>query len=106
MLQKLREKEAELQKIIDQKNRLEEDFRRQNFEKHSLIAQRDECQAKLHRASILMGSLSLEKERWIKSTERLQREKETITGDSILASAFITYLGAFEGSFRERALKS
>jgi len=36
------------------------------MEKLNLILQRDECQAKLNRAGILMGSLGQEKERWLK----------------------------------------
>lgn len=38
VLKKLREKEGELQKIIDQKNALEEECKRQNMEKARLIA--------------------------------------------------------------------
>lgn len=52
-----------------------------------------------------MSSLSLEKERWLKASERLQNEKLTVTGDSILATGYITYLGAFEGAYRERLLR-
>jgi len=64
--------------------------------------QRDECQAKLHRASILMNSLGNEKSRWIKTSERLLREKQSLLGDMIMSTAFITYLGPFEGAYRER----
>ena len=64
--------------------------------------QRDECQAKLHRASILMNSLGNEKTRWIKTSERLLSEKRSLLGDMILSTAFITYTGPFEGSYREK----
>lgn len=64
--------------------------------------QRDECQAKLSRASILMNSLGNEKERWIKTSHKLLKEKKSLLGDMILATGSITYLGPFEGSFRER----
>lgn len=70
-----------------------------------MIAQRDECQAKLNRAGILMSSLGVEKERWIRSAERLLREKQSIIGDVIIAAASINYLGAFEGSYRENIIK-
>jgi dynein heavy chain, axonemal len=52
----------------------------------------------------LIGSLSHEKERWIKQIEILNRNKLTIISDSILASAFITYLGAFDVTYREKAV--
>ena len=68
--------------------------------------QRDECQAKLHRASILMNSLGNEKERWLKTSERLLREKRSLLGDMILSTAFIIYLGPFEGSYREKIVNT
>jgi len=49
-----------------------------------------------------MNSLGNEKNRWIKTSERLLREKKSLLGDMILSTAFITYMGPFEGSFRER----
>ena len=105
VLAKLREKESELQKILDQKAKLEEEFKNQNMEKLNLILQRDECQAKLNRAGILMGSLGQEKERWLKQSEKLLKDKQSIVGDSILASTFLTYMGAFEGSYREKIVR-
>jgi len=49
-----------------------------------------------------MNSLGNEKNRWIKTSERLLREKRSLLGDMILSTAFITYMGPFEGSYRER----
>lgn len=67
--------------------------------------QRDECQAKLNRASVLMNSLGNEKERWLKTSERLLSEKESLIGDIIISTSFITYLGPFEGFYREKIIK-
>ena len=61
--------------------------------------------AKLNRAAVLMASLSLEKDRWIKASERLLKEKASLVGDTLIATAFVTYMGAFEGTFRERAVR-
>jgi len=33
------------------------------------------------------------------------RDKLSIIGDSILASSFLTYMGAFEGSYREKIVR-
>ena len=35
----------------------------------------------------------------------LAEDKKTVLGDMILATAFITYLGPFEGSYRYRVLR-
>mmetsp|Transcript_7765 Transcript_7765/g.7235 ORF Transcript_7765/g.7235 Transcript_7765/m.7235 type:complete len:99 (+) Transcript_7765:104-400(+) len=66
---------------------------------------RDECQAKLNRAQILMNSLGNEKSRWESTSDRLLVEKESLLGDMILASAFITYMGPFEGVYREKVVQ-
>ena len=52
-----------------------------------------------------MGSLGNEKNRWIKTRDRLGREKLSMLGDMIVSASFITYLGPFEASFRERVVK-
>jgi len=102
----LMEKQAELQTLIDKKNVLEEEFKNQNFEKQNLISQIDECQAKLTRAGILMGSLGNERSRWEKTAEKLLKEKQNLLGDMIVATCFVTYMGPFEGSYRESLLQT
>lgn len=51
-----------------------------------------------------MNSLGNEKNRWIKTSERLLREKQSLLGDMILSTAFVTYMGPFEGSYREKIM--
>ena len=51
-----------------------------------------------------MNSLGAEKERWIKTAERLLMNKQSLLGDMLLSTAFITYLGPFEGSYREKII--
>lgn len=63
--------------------------------------QRDDCQAKLNRATTLMNSLGNERERWLRTSQKLLEEKHSLLGDILLTTAFITYLGPFEGTYRE-----
>ena len=86
--------------------KLEEEFKMQNYEKQNLIMQRDECQAKLSRASILMNSLGNERHRWLKTSQRLLKEKESLLGDMLMSTAFVTYLGPFEGTYREKIVRT
>ena len=69
------------------------------------MQQRDDAQKKLARASALMSSIGSEKERWIATKAKLAEDKLSLLGDMILATAFITYLGPFEGSYRYRILR-
>lgn len=42
--------------------------------------------------------------RWTDSAAKLQEERKTLTGDTLLAAAAIAYLGAFTMPFRDAAL--
>jgi hypothetical protein len=53
-----------------------------------------------------MNSLGNEKNRWLKTSERLLREKRSLLGDMMLSTAFVTYMGPFEGSYREKIVTS
>jgi dynein heavy chain len=52
-----------------------------------------------------MSSIGSEKERWIHTKQKLAADKQSLLGDMIIATAFITYLGPFEGTFRYRAIR-
>ena len=53
---------------------------------------------------MLMQSIGSEKERWIATKQKLQNDKFTIVGDLVLSTCFITYLGLFEGQYRNKIL--
>lgn len=53
---------------------------------------------------MLMQSIGSEKDRWITTRQKLYNDKKTILGDLVLGTSFITYMGIFEGQFRERLL--
>ena len=70
-----------------------------------MIHQRDEAQKKLNRASQLMSSIGSEKDRWISTKAKLAEDKRSLLGDMILATAVLTYLGPFDGKYRQKILK-
>ncbi|KAL0050690.1 hypothetical protein WJX82_005287 [Trebouxia sp. C0006] len=80
---------AKLKEMQDQKQQLERDV--------------DLCSKKLDRATKLIGGLGGEKTRWTEVAEKLGKDYVNLTGDVLLSAAFIAYLGAFTGSYRERA---
>ncbi|KAA6419936.1 MAG: dynein heavy chain axonemal [Trebouxia sp. A1-2] len=80
---------AKLKEMQDQKQQLERDV--------------DLCSKKLDRATKLIGGLGGEKTRWTEVAEKLGKDYINLTGDVLLSAAFIAYLGAFTGSYRERA---
>ena len=60
------------------------------------------CKVKLERAEKLIGGLGGEKIRWTASSRQLVIDYEALTGDVLLSSGCIAYLGAFSASYREQ----
>jgi len=59
------------------------------------------CSQKLDRAEKLIGGLGGEKSRWTNNAEMLAENYFNITGDVLLSSAVVAYLGAFTVKFRK-----
>ena len=64
----------------------------------------DLCSKKLVRAKQLIESLGGEKDRWTDSAHFLGIQYENLTGDVLIASGVVAYLGAFTSLYREDAV--
>ena len=51
-----------------------------------------------------MNSLSTERTRWEVNVQKLQKDSVNLLGDLVISAAFISYIGAFETSYREKLL--
>ena len=60
---------------------------------------------KLELANRLTAALGSEKVRWGEGIERLKYERTLLVGDCLLASSFISYIGPFTKSYREKLMK-
>lgn len=58
-------------------------------------------QQKLERADILINSLKGEKKRWEETLVQLDQQINCLLGDSLYASAFVIYSGAFTATYRQ-----
>lgn len=65
------------------------------------ILQVDLCAKKLERAEKLIGGLGGEKTRWSAAAVFLQNVYDNLTGDVLVSSGMIAYLGAFTSGFRK-----
>ncbi|CAK9071077.1 unnamed protein product [Durusdinium trenchii] len=118
VMEKLNEKRAELQKVLDQLAELEAQLNSLKAEKDDLAYQVDLCKTletsedqterrkKLDRAETLIESLGGEKSRWTQNAKDLAVDYVNLTGDVIVCSGLIAYLGAFTPDFRERTVKA
>jgi len=104
VMEKLNEKRAELQKVVDQLDGLNTKLADLRKEQEDLTAQVRLCETKLERAETLIASLGGEKTRWTQNAKDLTLEYNNLTGDVLVASGLIAYLGAFTPEFREAAV--
>ncbi len=61
----------------------------------------EQAEQQLWRAEKLLGGLSSEAERWQASANRLNEDLQNMTGNIMLASAFVSYLGPFTAEYRK-----
>ncbi len=70
-------------------------------EKRRVEKQAEDCQMRLDLAERLTTGLSSEGKRWESETEKLEDSKTTLVGDTLLSSAFVSYISPFDAEFRE-----
>jgi len=73
-------------------------------EKNAAEAEANRCAAKLDRANRLVNALGSESERWAISIDELGVTLGHITGDVLLAAAFVSYVGPFNKVFRDKII--
>eukprot|EP00928_Gymnodinium_smaydae_P017340 TRINITY_DN16627_c1_g2_i1.p1 TRINITY_DN16627_c1_g2~~TRINITY_DN16627_c1_g2_i1.p1 ORF type:complete len:2315 (-),score=450.26 TRINITY_DN16627_c1_g2_i1:520-6690(-) len=93
-------KKGELKKVQDSVAALLADFETAKKKKEDLATQVDECSKRLVRAEKLISGLGGEKTRWAQSSDVLGKEYANLTGDVLIASGIVAYLGAFTSKYR------
>ena len=69
-------------------------------EKNKVEAEAANCQQRLELANRLVDGLADENTRWAKSILQFEEKGRTLVGDTMLAAAFVSYIGAFNQKFR------
>ena len=106
MLKDLAEKEAELKQVLDNIAELDAKFQKVNDEKVSLANEVDLCEKKLTRAGKLISGLGGERTRWTENVKNLGEEYINVTGDVLISSAIVAYLGVFSSEYRIEYIES
>ena len=101
----LKSKQAELKEVQDRLQTLNDNFKQATEKKETLEFQVDLCEKKLDRANKLIGGLGGEKTRWGEAAQMLQQQYDNLTGDVLISSAVIAYLGPFTAQFRNRIIE-
>lgn len=85
---------------------LENSFIQATNDKARVEAQAKQCKERLDLANRLIFGLGSEKDRWGKEIEQLKLRESNLTGDVLLAAAFVSYVGGFDNSRRVKLWKS
>lgn len=64
-----------------------------------------ELQDQLDLANRLVGGLADENTRWASNVVQYSAERETMIGDALVSSAFVSYIGPFSANFRSKLWK-
>nr|WAW84833.1 axonemal dynein heavy chain reconstructed 1 [Halisarca dujardinii] len=99
-MEKLNAKRAELKSILDKLQALNDQFEAMQNKKKGLEENLDSCEKKLVRAEQLLGGLGGEKKRWSETARVLGESLMNATGDVLLSSGVVAYLGAFTVDYR------
>jgi len=109
----LAEANAKLKAVTEHVDELKEklaklthDFEVANASKQEAMDAVDQGERKLNLAQRLTTALSSENERWGENVQTLRRDAKLLTGDVLLASAFISYAGPFNKPFRTHLMEN
>ncbi|XP_042545793.1 dynein axonemal heavy chain 3 [Dipodomys spectabilis] len=97
---KLNQKRAELKLVEDRLQALNDKFEKMNTKKKELEENIEVCSQKLIRAEKLISGLGGEKDRWTEAARQLGNRYTNLTGDVLLSSGTVAYLGAFTVDYR------
>ncbi|RTG90840.1 dynein heavy chain, axonemal [Schistosoma bovis] len=98
-------KRAALKEVQDRLKLLTDDLEMNKRKKIDLENKVDLCTKKLERAEQLIGGLGGEKSRWTEAAKSLGKQYINLTGDILISSGLVAYLGAFTSTFRQIQVK-
>lgn len=99
-MEALNKKRAALKVVQDKLQALTNELNINKQKKIELENKVNICTKKLERAEQLIGGLGGEKQRWTDNAKSLGEQYITLTGDILVSSGVVAYLGAFTPTFR------
>ena len=103
---KLKAVQDEVAKLQAKLQALEKSLKKATDEKDVVEAEAQKNRDRLALAKRLVDGLADENTRWTKSVHDLKEKGRTLLGNVLLASGFISYVGAFNQKFREGLWKN
>jgi len=93
-------KVAMLKEVEDKISGLNKQLKEATEKKETLEFQADKCEKQLIRANQLISGLGGEKGRWGEQAKHLAKDYDDLTGDVLISSGVVAYLGPFDLLYR------
>ncbi|KAJ3322044.1 hypothetical protein HDV06_003645 [Boothiomyces sp. JEL0866] len=103
---KAREMEEMILRLEQSINQYKDEYAVLISQVHNLKNEMEVVKERVGRSLSVVENLSSERERWTESRESFGVQMETLVGDSILASAFLSYAGYFDQTLRNQLVHS
>ncbi|OAJ39728.1 hypothetical protein BDEG_23556 [Batrachochytrium dendrobatidis JEL423] len=103
-MKSLNEKREMLKDVEDRMAKLEANFKAMVAKKEQLENQVSSVSQQLVRAEKLIGSLGDERDRWTQCATDLEAKFISLTGDVLISSGVVAYLGAFTKLYRDECV--
>lgn len=98
----LKQKQSQLAEVEGKIQMLKDDLDKKQKEMQEIQERFDLNSTRLNRAGLLKSALADEEKRWRETVQELNEELKAVTGDVLVASAGIAYLGAFSIDYRKQ----
>ncbi|XP_067216276.1 dynein axonemal heavy chain 7 [Linepithema humile] len=105
-MEQLNLKRKQLQEVRERLARLETLLAQRRAEYQAMTDEVKECEEKLRRAEELIGGLGGEYTRWSETAKSLGERYHRLTGDILIGSGVVAYLGVFTMQYRQRQLEN
>nr|XP_012148645.1 PREDICTED: dynein heavy chain 7, axonemal [Megachile rotundata] len=99
-------KRQQLQEVRDRLAKLEELLQQRRADYEAMNDEVKDCEEKLRRAKELIGGLGGEYTRWSDTAKMLGERYYTLTGDILIGSGIVAYLGVFTSQYRQQQIEN
>lgn len=93
--------ETQLRELEEQFNQMQDNYQELVTELNNLAKEQQAVKQKVERANSLYRNLSTELVRWEESSKSFKENMSCLTGDVLLCSGVLTYIGFFDHQQRE-----
>ncbi|XP_043259913.1 dynein axonemal heavy chain 7 isoform X2 [Colletes gigas] len=105
-MEQLNLKRLQLQEVRDRLAELEELLAQRRVDYQAMTDEVTECKEKLRRARELIGGLGGEYTRWSDTAKSLGERYYKLTGDILIGSGVVAYLGVFTSQYRQQQIEN